>query len=362
MINFILNKENNKKIDNVKFNEKLTYEKFWQGETFLIVNHEELAKIIIDKNMEVSSVIILCDMLKDELWQNPKCMHITNNICTSKIQRLARERINNKYFEKEEEEKLYEKFKLAKEYINYEVPEYFFEPTELFDKNGNKLKLGIQYFIKKENKEFTRKKYKYKSELFDELCNYKELMLYPEILEEQKEMCKYEYDEEKDKEIILSDDEWKKRWKEKKIELFKPETISDYKRVYSMPNPFDHYDSRNSFQQWFFVKFDKGICYFYGGSGSSGARESMGRYAHTFAYLEKKHNVKIPTVVTKYNDCNEFIFLKKYETFKCINRELYGNYQAERNKTKKIFNGKLLELFYKDSKYYGNINFKEIND
>lgn len=118
-----------------------------------------------------------------------------------------------------------------------------------------------------------------------------------------------------------------------------------------MPKPFDYWDWRNPFQQYYFWKRDDKIYWVRGGSGSSGAREHQGRYAHIFACAEN-HGSKIQTFCCKYDKRNRFVLSHFYDCFKAINRELMGNYPASYSEVKQLFKGKLLGFGFEDYEFF----------
>jgi hypothetical protein len=111
-----------------------------------------------------------------------------------------------------------------------------------------------------------------------------------------------------------------------------------------MPAPFCHWDSRNRFQQWFFIRRGDSIEYHQGGSGSSQQRETQGRYGHVFATLSARHGKRIPTHVLMYSETNRLLMVRKYDTFKAVNEELVGNYHADWGETGSLFSGRLLAV------------------
>jgi len=380
MLKFKIDK--NKKIIDIKFNKEILYNKDYSTDNYLKVDHKEIAYKIYKNNYKTSSVIILCDRLKDNLYNNPKYMQKTNNIYISKIKQIVRKELNNNYFNNEQLKEIFNKEKYPKIKINYDVNKFDYNPIDLYDRNGIKLKIGIEYFQRINNKEYEENQ-KFVFDLEDKLFETQEMLKIADILEREKKYCIYGYDEETEEDFRIAFKEWdkykknnknkknnneyrekwieeyeKKLWDEKKWELFKPEIVSNYNRIYNMPNIFKHYDSRNIFQQWFLIEKEDGVDFCYGGSASSESRENMGRYAHTFAYLKDKYNIDTQTYITKYDQLNNFILLKKYNTFKIINRDLYGNYKANLEKTKKLFKSNLLSISRENNNWFINLNFE----
>jgi hypothetical protein len=164
------------------------------------------------------------------------------------------------------------------------------------------------------------------------------------LFEEYKEETKWNYDEETGEEIALSHDESARAWEKRVLELFLPRVRTEYARMYAMPEPLCFWDDRNQFQQWFLWTDMKKIYYAQGGSGSSGQREAMGRFAHLFAFLATKHHVEAPTWVLLYTEDNRLRVLEQSKRFYAINRELTGNYRPIHEDTRTLFQGRLLHM------------------
>ena len=102
-----------------------------------------------------------------------------------------------------------------------------------------------------------------------------------------------------------------------------------------MPKPFNHWDSRNPWQQYYFTK-DKDNVFYYaqGGSGSSGQRYDHGFYGHLFALLNSESPV--PTYFFTYNSRNNFVFVRE-ETSLWLNFfDLVGNFKIDWKESERI--------------------------
>ena len=131
-------------------------------------------------------------------------------------------------------------------------------------------------------------------DLRDKIIDDLNRQVYPIAIERVKE----EYQE-------FYEDEWEEYWK--KEDPFKDRIEYRYHRRYEMPLPFNHWDSRNAWQQYYFSKNQEGFFYYaQGGSGSSGQRYNHGFYGHLFALLNNENPV--PTYFFTYDSRNQFVF------------------------------------------------------
>ena len=113
-----------------------------------------------------------------------------------------------------------------------------------------------------------------------------------------------------------------------------------------MPSPFAHWDSRSFWHQFFAIldKRTNQIVIHRGNSGSSGAREYNGRWAHTFCHLAVHHKVETPTYHLIYDEHNKLKLHAKYEDFRSLHYDLTGNYHVESYKeTDKLFEGRKVD-------------------
>jgi hypothetical protein len=149
--------------------------------------------------------------------------------------------------------------------------------------------------------------------------------VYPIAIERVKE----EYQE-------LYEDEWEEYWK--KEDPFKERVEYRYHRRYEMPPPFNHWDSRNAWQQYYFGRNQDSVIYYeQGGSGSSGQRYNHGFYGHLFALLNSEKTV--PTYFFTYDSHNHFIFNRK-EKGLCLNFfDLVGNFHIDSKESQQILEG-----------------------
>jgi hypothetical protein len=134
----------------------------------------------------------------------------------------------------------------------------------------------------------------------------------------------------------IYENEWEKYWE--KEDPFKKRTEYRYHRRYDMPPPFNHWDNRNPWQQYYFTKDKENVFYYTkGGSGSSGQRYNHGFYGHLFALLNNEKNV--PTYFFTYDSRNNFVFVRE-ETSLWLNFfDLVGNFKIDREESKRILEG-----------------------
>jgi hypothetical protein len=273
--------------------------------------HEELAKSLEGK--QLSTVLILADHLADELWEDPVHCYKELHILVSKVEEEARKKIgHNGYFTKEEILEMCEKFKLD---------------------------ISSHSYTEEENR-----KHWYKLE--DSFIELKQRLLLPEIFKSFKRSFKEDDpDTLEEREAPLTKEQLKESWPDFFLKIMAPRTSRSYKRVYDfIPKPMSHWDSRHSWQQYFFVSDAEGapIHWMYGGYASSGAREHQGLMAHTFSTLD--NIAKIPTLVARYTAKNILQPEVKFDSFKTQPQELSGNYHGDRGLIKTLFKGKLISV------------------
>ena len=188
------------------------------------------------------------------------------------------------------------------------------------DRNREHLKLIDERYetLKKELKYEDMKEWDLKDRIIEDLNK----EVYPKAIKRLKE----EYQE-------FYEDEWEEYWK--KENPFKERTGYRYHRRYEMPPPFNHWDTRNPWQQYYFGR-DKNARFYFeqGGSGSSGQRYNHGFYGHLFALLNSENPVS--TYFFTYNSRNEFIFNRKEESLWLNSIHLVGNFQIDWKESERI--------------------------
>ena len=309
MLDYIL-KENNV-ISELKFTRPLGYLSTDTEEP----GHRELAKRYAENNYKCCLVMMTSQYLDEHLYDDPKHMHITNHLIISEVEDEARKQLNQRYYSVEEVDDIFKAKEFPRKTYNWQ------EDSER--EIEHRITDGI-----------------FQSQVYEH---------YHEVIERFKEECRYDYNEETDEEIELSDSEAEARWQIRQKEIFLPRVTPSYERVYpNTPTPFDFWDYRNPWQQYFFVDKGEGksIEWAKGGSGGSSQRYNNGLLSHTFAQLEKQYGYKIPTYYFEHTSSNEFCFKHCWDGLHLLKRELTGNYGENFQDTKYLFEGKLLDYDY----------------
>lgn len=277
-------------------------------------NHEDLAKTL-SSGYELSSALVNRKHLFEVLSENPKYVKIKTCVLSSEVEEIARKRIGNSYTDIEEVR------------------------TYLFDRWQNPIEAN--------NMSSEEDDRKYQSEMIDLFYDGEIKSFYPEIIEEFKESFWYHYDEEKDEKTLKTEEEFERTWPTELRRILAPRTQRRWERIYDMPEPFNHWDSRNLWEQYFFIRpliSDPITFYCHGGSASSHQRYVQGLMGHTFCLLEHKYGLTIPMDIYCYNESNEFTRTKRYARFKTMNLELSGNYKVDLAYHKDHLKGRLLRL------------------
>jgi len=272
------------------------------------VDHDRRAAALARGDSRFASILMLIAPLKDGLLDDPRYVRKTNHILVSEVEEEARKRIINRYFSEKEVVRLLRQ---------REIP---LRESSVVPDDGS-----------------------FKRKLIDLVWEAQKNSHIPEIVEVLRAETRFEYDETKDEERELSPAAFRKAWEKRRLEIFLPRAETELRRVYSMPEPFCFWDPRNPFQQWFFIDDGETISYAQGGPGGSGQREAMGRYAHLFVTLAKRHRREAPTDVLQYTEANELKLLQHFDRFMVLNRDLTGNYQAESAGVARQFKGRLLD-------------------
>ena len=282
--------------------------------------HEEMAAIIAEQGLKTYMIITAADMLADEHWENPDYLHKTNHIIICKAREEARKDLTNKYFNEIELGKIFAKRQFPLKEFNYKDDE---------------------------GRQFSRR-------IEDELYSYQEMTEVVKLMCSVLESAKYKMDEEgyliedDDENYILETDEAAIE-KNKEIlleEYLIPRIYVKRDRIYNMPEPLIHWDSRSPWHQTFYLEIPaEGITLVSrGGCGSSGAREENGRWAHVFGLLASKYASETQTFFMKYdaNNCWKEEF--RLDTFATISRDLSGNYYSTREVMAPIFTDRTWDL------------------
>lgn len=280
-------------------------------------HHEELAQAIAENKYKTYSVITLADRLADEHWDDPLYMHKTNHICVCEAMDIVRRNRINKYYSREELSSLMEKYEFPAKEFNFKEDE------------GRAFKFRLE----------------------DELFHYQETCDLVEFMSSILEDTKYKLDEdgyavEDDNEeyIVLTDEAEIKEQRKRLLERYlRPRVQTTHDRVYNLPDPLSFWDYRSRWHQCFCVEIpEEGITIARrGGSGSSGAREENGKWAHTFGYLANKYGIETPTFFMRYDSHNVWREEFRIDTFATLGYDLSGNYPSSRETMKPLFEGRV---------------------
>jgi len=236
----------------------------------------------IDKTMRFFSVYVSMEHLEDNLWEDSRYAKKEKVELCSRVEEEAR-----KYW-----------WNRNREHIR------------IIDERLDSLKNDPEYKDMKEG------------DLRDKIIDDLNREIYPEMIERVKE----EYQE-------FYEDEWEAYWK--KEDPFKDRIEYRYHRRYEMPPPFNHWDNRNPWQQYYFAKDQDGTFYYaQGGSGSSGQRYNHGFYGHLFAFLNSEN--PMPTYFFTYNSRNQFVFNREEKNLSLNSIHLVGNFQIDWEESKRI--------------------------
>jgi hypothetical protein len=236
----------------------------------------------IDKDMKFFSVYIYMERLEDDLWEDGRYTEKEEVHLCSRVEEEAR-----KYWWDRNRKHL-----------------------KLIDERVESLKNDPEYQGVKEG------------DIRDKVIEDLNQEVYPIAIERVKE----EYQE-------LYEDEWEEYWK--KEDPFKDRIEYRYYRRYEMPPPFNHWDSRNAWQQYYFAKNREDVFYYaQGGSGSSDQRYNHGFYGHLFALLNREHPVS--TYFFTYDSHNSFVFDRKEDSLWLNFFDLVGNFHIDRKESKGI--------------------------
>ena len=116
---------------------------------------------------------------------------------------------------------------------------------------------------------------------------------------------------------------WKKKFTSEKIS--KPRKKRRSERIYAMPEPLNHWDSRNSYQQYFAVPEYKVL--WQGGSGSSGQRETQSRSGFAFALFNRKQAIRSHLFV--YDKDNIMWYVDTIEGLCLAPHDMGSNYHLD---------------------------------
>ncbi len=283
-------------------------------------SHEAIAKWLFDNKEHISTymLIVESELLADEHRDDPNYLQQTHHICVSKAESSALDHLQNKWFTPSEIDKFISKYKWPITRYNYQDD----------DARSFKFELEDALFQYQKTKDMV-------------LSIIEELNFAKFAMDDDG----YLIEDDDDQYIPVTDKSVIEQNREKILEYnLVPQVHTTYDRVYAMPEPFNHWDYRSFWHQFFFVENHKTkqTLYKRGQGGGSGSREENGKWAHTFAELEKVYGVKTPTWHLVYTEHNILRLQEKYNSFKSFNYDLTGNYAWDYKKSHKLFDGMLI--------------------
>lgn len=295
----------------------------WSGDHYKLgaftglYHHEELVEVMTREpgRFKAYMFVVECEFLADEHWQDPLYMHRTNELWTSVAGEEARRNLINKYMSDSKIQEFREKHQLLNWKYNY--------------------------------KEDSAAERKFQLEVEDAIFRYQELREMFEIIEQSLKSVEFKLDEdqyeivdENGDPVPEADPTVVQKQREALLErILAPRVGTKHERVYAMPEPLNHWDSRSFWHNFFLIEdeVEKDSMWARGNGGSSGAREDNGRWAHVFAVLSKHHGWQIPTMHLKYDAHNILRVTAEYPTFKCFWYDLCGNYPGSYTEVEKLF-------------------------
>lgn len=302
------------------------------------LGHEEMADLIAKHpNWKTLMIVCCCDLLADEHWDDPAYIHKTNHIWTCRAREEARKELMNRYFSDEQMTALMTKYEL----------------------------LDWEYNYKKDDE----KERSFRRRLEDQLFEFQEFRETVKIINSYLNDCKYKMDDDgyvienedenaEDTYILETDPDKVEKQREQMLErLLMPRVHTEHNRVYDMPQPLSHWDSRSSYHHAFYVEMPDQMATFgdRGNCGSSGARETNGRWCHTFACLATKYGIETPTVFMRYNRHNVWQEVFRLPTFATLGRDLSGNYFSTREIMAPLFKDRIYDIDRNDQYEYSYV-------
>jgi hypothetical protein len=306
---FTFAKDKNNNVTRFEFEKPL--EHYYIPHSWELV-HEELAEKFASMAWNYRTVIVVTEPMEEKLWDDPKYAHISYSTYCSEVEERARELAREKsFFSDAQIEKIFKKHNFPKERYNWEDDED--------DEEDRQMPIV--------------------TELKDAIYDAQVKMLYPKIIQEFKDECRYDYDDESGEEVKLAPQAFAKKWKERELEIFLPRVHEESHRAYpNIPSPFGH---STSLGQYFFIESEDKIEWVFGAWIGSSTRYAHGLMGHVFATLTKKYKKTIPTYYFKITNRNEFRYIKQWESFKVERHELTGNYPADWEESEPLFKGML---------------------
>ena len=292
----------------IHFDDKLQLSKALRASPKSLVDllkHDDIAHEC--EETACSLVICVTHPLTKALESDPRHVHIENLVLCGEVEATARERLMHHDFRLKE---------LATQFSQ-----------DRFNWKDDDTPISLQ------------------SELHDAIVQAQICQMYPQIVDEFREECKYEYDEDRDEEVRISDEAFAQKWEQRSLEIFLPRMSERRERMFpNAPKPFCW--SSAALEQWFFVDRGDAIEYDRGNARGSGGRFTNGLMGHAFAVLASRGS-EIPTYYVEHTPTNDLHLVKKWDTLRLVdNIELTENYKPPASTDPALFDGLLLRFDY----------------
>jgi hypothetical protein len=120
-------------------------------------------------------------------------------------------------------------------------------------------------------------------------------------------------------------------------QLFKDRIRIDRVRYYNLPEPLNHIDWRNSYDNIFVWEENKQKTARRGGSGSSGGREINSMFIYGLLQLNKAQPV--PSYLFLYSNENKLHFIRKFDSLCVPAYDIGSNYDIDHLEAQKLKSG-----------------------
>ena len=118
------------------------------------------------------------------------------------------------------------------------------------------------------------------------------------------------------------------------VQLFKDRIRIDRERYYNLPEPLNHVDWRNPYDNIFIWEENGQKTARRGGSGSSGGRETNSKFIYGLLELSKAQ--PIPSYLFLYSNENKLHFIKKFDSLCVPTYDIGSNYDLEGSEAQKL--------------------------
>jgi len=119
--------------------------------------------------------------------------------------------------------------------------------------------------------------------------------------------------------------------------ISKPRKQRRRERVYAMPEPLNHWDSRNSYQQYFAIPEYKLLRQ--GGGGSSGQRETQSKFGFAFVVHNQSH--PIPSHILVYDKDNTLRYVDTLAQLCLAPNDMGSNYHLDHDEMRQLLDRSL---------------------